>query len=510
MRSKLMNKFRFCESFVYMNGQPLSFAGRPYLRNIYAVDRGNLVIRASRQVEKSTFLANTIIHAACCDANAQILLVLPRDEQASMFSSVRLLPAIQNSPVLRRRLLGRGSKIQVTNLQFSNGARLWIRAAYHSADSSRGISANLLLVDEFQDIASGNLPVLQETLSHATHGRTILTGTPKSVDNHLEAMFNLSTANCWLIPCSRCGHDVTLDERCLGATGLVCPKCDAGVNCSEGRWVAGNPTATWGQGYSISHPMVPWLNHDDILEKQRSYDPVRFRNEVMGLPTSIGELLVTRAELEECCTGPAMTRPGEAGSRWRNQRLFAGLDWGGGERSRTLLTIGYMGDDYRFHVVFMEAFHAREEPGRILTEVANRCNAFGIVGIAADGRGNGNMFNRQLSPLIRVPLGFYAIIYSTVDHPPQPDGVLTKWTVDRTSSIGVLFTRIKTKKLVFPAQPDMHAFLDEFACETASYDDKMRRTKYTHPETQNDDALHATNYALLLATHAFNAASRYY
>jgi hypothetical protein len=29
--------------------------------------------------------------------------------------------------------------------------------------------------------------------------------------------------------------------------------------------------------------------------------------------------------------------------------------------------------------------------------------------------------------------------------------------------------------------------------------------EYTHPETQRDDALHATNYALLLATRAFLA-----
>jgi len=44
---------------------------------------------------------------------------------------------------------------------------VFVRAAYHSADAARGISADLLLVDEFQDIAAGDLPVLQETLSHS-------------------------------------------------------------------------------------------------------------------------------------------------------------------------------------------------------------------------------------------------------------------------------------------------------------------------------------------------------
>ena len=73
-----------------------------------------------------------------------------------------------------------------------------------SADAARGISADLLLVDEFQDIAAGDLPVLQETLSHSTDGRTILTGTPKSIDNHLSAVFHQSTANEWTMTCEGC------------------------------------------------------------------------------------------------------------------------------------------------------------------------------------------------------------------------------------------------------------------------------------------------------------------
>ena len=500
-----MNKLEFCERLVYLDGRPISFADRAYLQALYAVDRGNLVVRASRQVEKSTFLANTTIHAAFCNPNAKILLVLPRREQAGVFSRDRLLPAIQNSPILRRVLLGRGSKVQVNDLRFSNGATLKIRAAYRNADSCRGITANLLLVDEFQDISAGHLPVLQETLSHATNGRTILTGTPKSIENHLEAAFNLSTANQWLIPCRRCEQDVTIEVRCLGPTGLICPKCNGGLSSSDGRWVAGNPTSTWGQGFAISHPMVPWISYADILEKLQGYDPIAFLNEVLGLPTSFGELVVTRAELEECCTGAAMIRPADSGSRWRNQTLYAGLDWGGGVRSRTVLTIGYMNDDYIYTVIYMEAFQAREDPQRILNEVAERCNAFGVVGIAADGAGTGTVFNRQLYPKIHVPGGFFAIVYSTVNHPPQSDGVLTRWTVDRTGAIGALFTRVKTKKIVFPPKQDMNAFLNEFSCVTAVFDDIQRRTKFIHPETQADDALHSANYGLLLATLMFNA-----
>ena len=47
------------------------------------------------------------------------------------------------------------------------------------------------------------------------------------------------------------------------------------------------------------------------------------------------------------------------------------------------------------------------------------------------------------------------------------------------------------------------SYLDEFACEVAEYDDINRTVRYSHPETQQDDAMHATNYALLVGIRTF-------
>jgi hypothetical protein len=96
-----------------------------------------------------------------------------------------------------------------------------------------------------------------------------------------------------------------------------------------------------------------------------------------------------------------------------------------------------------------------------------------------------------------------AILYSQSDHEPRQDGMLMKWTVHRSATIGVLFSRVKKKHIIFPRLADCGSFLDEFACEVAEYDDSRRSVCYSHPESQQDDALHASNYALLLATRAF-------
>ena len=100
--------------------------------------------------------------------------------------------------------------------RFANGSEVYIRAAFHSADAVRGIDGDLLLVDEFQDIASGDLPVLEETLSHSPLRRVLLTGTPKSIDNHLENAFRQSTGYEFQVPCSNCEYAVILDDHCLG------------------------------------------------------------------------------------------------------------------------------------------------------------------------------------------------------------------------------------------------------------------------------------------------------
>jgi hypothetical protein len=444
------------------------------------------------------------MYEACLKPGIQMLFVSPRIEQARVFTRMRLLESIDQSPLVRRKLLGAGrSRPQMSNLQFANGSTLYVRAAYHSGDSCRGLSASLLLVDEFQDIADGHLPVLQETLSHAPHGRTILTGTPKSIDNHLEARFRESTAHEWTLDCPPCAQGVILNERCLGPQGVVCPDCGAPLDPQRGRWVARNPHATWGDGFWICHPMVPWLNYDEILERQRVYDLAKFKNEVLGLPTTVGDHIVTRAELEACCSEFPMAASLEQVPAQGQRTLVAGIDWGGGGSSRTVLVIGYMRSDFSFQVCRFERFDASEDPDRVLELVAKRCAQFRVLLIAGDGNGNGHVYNRMLVERLKRAEGMYAILYSMSHAAPRREGVLYKWTVNRSATIGVLFSRIKRQQMVFPRVGDCGSFLDEFACELAEYDDINRTVRYTHPETQQDDALHATNYALLAAIRAF-------
>ena len=159
-----------------------------------------------------------------------------------------------------------------------------------------------------------------------------------------------------------------------------------------------------------------------------------------------------------------------------------------------------MSDQYQFVIVRFERFVATEDPNYLLPEIKNRCNQFRVQAIAADGRGNGLVYNRILFDGLANRCLFYAIVYSVTDSDPVKNGVLWDWTVNRSASIGNVFARVKRKTLAFPCVADCGSFLDEFACEISVHDNFKRTVIFDHPTNQPDDALHAANYAHLVGT----------
>jgi hypothetical protein len=506
-----LDRFTFTREFVHLRKRPISFENRPYLPAVYQSDARRLVIRASRQVEKSTFLVNSIIYLAVCFPGIHIVCVFPRQEQAQVFSTSRLLGTIEGSPVIQRVLLGKkGRKPRVMNLRFKNRSEVYVRAAYHTADAVRGLDADVLIVDEFQDIATGGLPVIEETLSHSQIAKLILTGTPKSIDNHLEAVYSQSTAYEWQVPCRECQMHVILDESCIGPVSLTCPKCQQPIDPRQGLWLPRNPQSEWGEGYWINHLMVPWVTHQDLLVKQKTYDPATFRNECLGLPTTLGDHIVTREEVEACCTEhPMASSLHEIHPRLRD-RIFAGVDWGGGRVSRTVLVLGYMTNEGQLDVRKMVAIPAQEDPNRVVQAVADICERFQVRGVAADGAGNGTVYNGLLlERLPRLPK-LFGMQYAATDHAPKLyRGRWWSWIIARSPSIGFVFHRIKMRRVAFPQLAQCAPLLREIYCETAEYDPQNRSVRYLHPETQMDDTLHALNYLNALANLWYQNAARF-
>ena len=122
----------------------------------------------------------------------------------------------------------------------------------------------------------------------------------------------------------------------------------------------------WGLGFWVNHLMVPWISKDEVLDRQRTYDLARFKNEVLGLPTSLGDHAVTRAELERRCTERPMAGSLEDIPHEFRSRLTLGIDWGGGGVLRTVVVMGYMGAmttrSTRAYFARYQAYGATSEP----------------------------------------------------------------------------------------------------------------------------------------------------
>ena len=223
---------------------------------------------------------------------------------------------------------------------------------------------------------------------------------------------------------------------------------------------------------------------------------------VLGLPTFLGDHVITREEIEACCEDrPFAQRIAEIPPAAR-PALVAGIDWGGGAASGTVLVLGHMQANLVFRIVRFDRWAPQTDPETVIREVAQRCQTFCVQWIAADGGGNGHVYNRLLLSRLGLPASmptFYAIYYSATNQTPVQDGAFWKWTVHRSATIGTLFGRIKKRLMLLPRLAESNSFLEEFTCEVALYDDELLTVRYTKPDTFKDDALHATNYAQLLA-----------
>jgi hypothetical protein len=215
--------------------------------------QGNLAY-ASRQVE-STFGQHNVHEAHEPRVRNTVRLPAKNRPVRSVICDYSSAAA---SPVLRRVLLGKsrsGEQYCVVE-----GA-VYIRAAIARRMLAAGYRLTLL-VDEFR---TSRPEICRPARTLSPQKRPYLSGTPKR-----------STIICRL--CSlihrlrvdahgaACGNATTLDEPPLGPSVLF-------VQHARQHWkrqgYRQRPTASdLGQGFRICHPMVPWLNFDEILERR--------------------------------------------------------------------------------------------------------------------------------------------------------------------------------------------------------------------------------------------------
>lgn len=207
-----------------------------------------------------------------------------------------------------------------------------------------------------QDLNYDFLPVIDECLSASPWGIKQASGTPKSLDNTIERLWQDSSQAEWVIRCQHgsCNHwnvpalthdlwdmigkwrsDISEKEP-----AIVCAMCRKPLRPRTGRWIHAYPERRFKfAGYHIPQIIMPmhygdpekWSLLLDKMAGRGNMTRPQFLNEVCGVSSDEGAKLVTVTDLRNAACLPWKNdwRIAERQIKRYRQRVLA-VDWGGG------------------------------------------------------------------------------------------------------------------------------------------------------------------------------------
>lgn len=485
---------------------PFSFDGRRHMKQIYDTPAKRILLICGRQTEKSTFLGNICICYSCLVPSFLSLYVSSSAAQSKTFSNDRLKTPIETSPILKKFTTTMLSS-NIFEKQFVNHSKITMRYAFLNADRTRGIPSWLLEIDEIQDISFDNVPVIEQTLTHAPDRwrRFIYAGTPKSLDNNIEQLrANRSTQGEWVIPCDR--HTPRfwniLGEKNIGKKGLVCEKCRKliSLDSPDAQWAKQVDKAQF-ESYRIPQLMVPWKPWSEILIDYENYPRDKFYNEVLGISYDSGLRPLTTEQVKTCCNPDIFIRDYE---KYRplsyGQPFYAGIDWGGDAHSYTVLVIAtYV--EMKFRVVYVHRFIGEESSPPVQLELIKEL--LNYLNVCLIGTDYGGGFDRN-DALVRIfgPQRLWKYQYmARCKRKVEWDSKLGRFKVHRTEVMSDIFNTIKRGGQVeFPRWEEFkEPFGQDMLNIFSEYNNTLHMIQYKHSMDRPDDTFHALLYAWLVS-----------
>lgn len=500
--------------------QNFSFKERRYLKQIYDCPEKRVLLMCGRQVEKSTTLGNKTLSYACLIPHFRILYVSPSSTQTKEFSKTRIKEMMETCPVLRTWFPSHLTD-NVFEKRAINRSVITLRYAFLNADRCRGLSADLIAMDEFQDLLLDNIPVIEEAASHSHFKWFIYSGTPKSLDNPIQHYWdNYSTQNEWVVPCKRHGfsqvpgswHWNILGENNIGLNGLICDKCGELIDPSDedAQWIKTgfpDPRFETFEGFRIPQLMVPWSDWSNILTKYNQYPRAKFYNEVLGQSFDSGQRPLKRQDILDNCDPNLKMNVRTIKDLLKTiggKRIYAGIDWGqDSNNSYTILTLAAYIDGF-FTVFFCYRFSGAEaEPKVQLEKIKKFIDTFNISKVGVD-YGGGFWPNDEL---LR-KYGDKRIVRYQYSSPRQVlkyDNQKGRFLVHRSEVMGSIFNAIKRRTVFrFPRWEDFASpFGSDMLSTFSEYNERTRLTEYKKSPNTTDDTFHSLVFCFLASMTEF-------
>lgn len=439
------------------------------------------VWRTARQVSKSTSIASRGVLLCNAVPDFTILYLAPLFEMTRRLSNNVVRPFVERSPI-KRLWTGINTENNVLQRSFRNFSKMIFSFAYLDVERVRGISADCLFIDEVQDFDPVFIPIVKETMSASKWGLTQYTGTPKTLENTIEGLWQRSSKAEWCIRCEACNHwnipalshdlDNMIGENWEEASeekpAVVCAKCKRSVNPRTGRWVHAEPALRWDfAGYHVPQIIMPMHYADakkwKILLGKRAgsgnISPHVFYNEVLGESYDVGAKLVTVTDLRNAAVlhkndlETAKTTIGNYTHR------VLSVDWGGGGEdwiSFTTVAVLGLSPDGVIDVIYGWRSLRPHDSIYEATEILKLLAAFKCSHLVHDYSGAGNQRHSfiilsgfpedRIVPISYVRPGVQGLMKFV---PATPEHPVNHWRLVKAQSLEMICNLIKLKQIRF-------------------------------------------------------------
>lgn len=359
-----------------LSGKPFSLRGHFMMEPLYklaGVPRMT-VLKAGRQVSKSTSLSFQGVARSATLPYFNTLYVTPLFEQIRRFSQNYVKPAIDDSTLAALMTEDGGTENVLQRTLNTTKSTMFFGYAFNSCDRLRGVSVNSVVYDEVQGLNMEFIPVINEAMSAREYRLEQYSGTPLTMDNPLESLWQQTSQAEWAIKCEGCGHTNLAGfqydlMKMLGKNGLVCSKCSKPLITQNGYWYHTlKDRRNQAVGYHLPQCIFPMHCQDEerwaaLLKKRDGPDTFAFMTECLGESWDSGAKLVTLTQLREASTLPWKNDFYDmlnACSHSRHQLRVLSIDWsGGGAKEESLTAFSILGLTHQgdVEVIWMKKYH---------------------------------------------------------------------------------------------------------------------------------------------------------
>jgi hypothetical protein len=507
-----------------LNGAPLKlpYETMRHLWPIYNRPDRTILLKFGRQTHKSTTLAFKMSLPCVRYPDYHVLYVAPTGNQVSVFSTDKLDNALRDSSFIQKYYIDVHTKDQVFYKETCNRSKIYLRSAFHSADSIRGITADSLYVDEIQDIVSDHVPVIEQCMAHSLakwehivqnspdlpmhlFKASTYAGTPKNIENTLEKYWAKSTQSEWIIKCLHCNKYNYINEKNIGPTCLICNKCGKPIYYKDGSWISMNSDG-FIKGYRCPQIIFDWINNprnpeawkESVTNPMKVYSSQKFFNEVLALPYANAKNPLNHHDIKSACKDYDNCFRPDAYEWLKKIELYAGVDWGKGDlangTSYTVLTIGGV-LDHKFRVVLMKKYVGRDsEAIAQVDDILSVINYFGVKFVIADS-GDGRTSNAMIVKAIGAERFGECFEHGSLKQKLKWDRRQGMYIINRSRVMTDRFMEIKRGEIEFFNYEKFKDFGEDFLNIYSDYSEITRKTIYDH--SGPDDAFHSYMFCRL-------------